>query len=201
MLLAQGGPTNLLKLSLVKVVQVSDDFGRTPLHDACWSPEPNLDVVELLIQQDPNLLFMEDVRGATPLNYLSRDHWDAWLQWLARKNNVLFPRVAKGGGPPQVPELCRLAPNSRPIPDPCLETSDTSIDLDATQVTVASTVDDDESESEDDDEDDDDDFSLHEQEMSELLNLISSRGSSHRRSASLSINLSSLDVPVNRLEI
>lgn len=26
-------------------VQVSDDYGRTPLHDACWSPKPNCKIL------------------------------------------------------------------------------------------------------------------------------------------------------------
>jgi hypothetical protein len=25
-------------------VNISDDFGRTPLHDACWTAEPNFEV-------------------------------------------------------------------------------------------------------------------------------------------------------------
>ena len=37
-------------------VNISDDFGRTPLHDACWTPAPCFDVVGLLLDADRHLV-------------------------------------------------------------------------------------------------------------------------------------------------
>lgn len=61
-------------------VQIVDDFGRTPLHDACWRPEPNFDVVTLLLDRNPTLLQLADIRGSTPLHYVRESDW---LQWCA----------------------------------------------------------------------------------------------------------------------
>lgn len=33
------------------ILDVADDFGRTPLHDACWTPEPRFDVVTFLLNK------------------------------------------------------------------------------------------------------------------------------------------------------
>lgn len=61
-------------------ITIIDDFGRTPLHDACWCPEPRFDVVTLLLDRNSELLRIIDVRGSNPLNYVRREHW---LQWCA----------------------------------------------------------------------------------------------------------------------
>ena len=57
-----------------------DDFGRTPLHDACWRSEPRFDVVTIILDRNLDLLRVEDIRGALPLNYVRQDQW---LQWCA----------------------------------------------------------------------------------------------------------------------
>lgn len=57
-----------------------DDFGRTPLHDACWRPIPRFDIVTLLLDKDLTLLRLVDERGAMPLHYVREEHW---LQWCA----------------------------------------------------------------------------------------------------------------------
>jgi len=61
-------------------VQIVDDFGRTPLHDACWRPEPRFDIVTLLLDKNASLLQLTDSRGSTPLNYVREADW---LQWCA----------------------------------------------------------------------------------------------------------------------
>ncbi len=53
-------------------VQVTDDFGRTPLHDTCWMSTPNFDAIRLLLDQDPWLPCIVDCRGSTPLEYMRR---------------------------------------------------------------------------------------------------------------------------------
>jgi len=61
---------------------VVDDYGRTPLHDACWRPEPRFDVVTAILDINLNLLILTDVRGAIPLNYVREEHWIQWCAYL-----------------------------------------------------------------------------------------------------------------------
>ena len=63
-------------------LQVSDDYGRTPLHDACWAAEPAFETVELIMKADRRLFFMIDARSHLPLAYVRREHWDAWIGFL-----------------------------------------------------------------------------------------------------------------------
>lgn len=74
-----------------------DDYGRTPLHDACWTPRPNLQVLEVLLEAtDPSLLLAEDVRGHTPFDYSRREHWSVWIKFLKDQQDVLLQRVQNG---------------------------------------------------------------------------------------------------------
>ena len=34
-------------------VLITDDFGRTPLHDACWTSTPSFDTIRLLLDRYP----------------------------------------------------------------------------------------------------------------------------------------------------
>mmetsp|Transcript_2047 Transcript_2047/g.2872 ORF Transcript_2047/g.2872 Transcript_2047/m.2872 type:complete len:153 (+) Transcript_2047:367-825(+) len=64
-------------------ITVKDDYGRTPLHDACWTPTPNYEVMEVLLSViEPSMLLTEDVRGHTPFDYSRREHWDSWVEFL-----------------------------------------------------------------------------------------------------------------------
>jgi hypothetical protein len=110
-------------------LQVSDDCGRTPLHDACWSSntsQPCFEVVQIILQADARLLYMKDARGSLPLDYVPKQHWDAWKRFLVRVVlDAYFPIVDddddnvdadnKKQGPP---ELTKYAPNSRPVSTP-----------------------------------------------------------------------------------
>ena len=51
-------------------VWVKDDFGRTPLSDACWTIEPNFELMDVLLAKAPDLLLVSDARGHTPLAYV-----------------------------------------------------------------------------------------------------------------------------------
>lgn len=76
-------------------LDVSDDFGRTPLHDACWTSEPNLDVIGLLLKKvPPNMLLMEDVRGHTPFHYARKEHYPTWVAFLRENAHVILQRVS-----------------------------------------------------------------------------------------------------------
>lgn len=72
---------------------IRDDYGRTPLHDACWTPSPKFDLIDFLIEQAPEFLNVKDVRGHTPLHYIRREHWAEWTKFLTdRKEKLRFKR-------------------------------------------------------------------------------------------------------------
>lgn len=73
-------------------VQVCDDYGRTPMHDACWTSEPNFQVVDLILDKCPDLLLVKDKRGHTPLFYARREHWGNWLRHLGKNISHILPR-------------------------------------------------------------------------------------------------------------
>lgn len=118
-------------------VQVCDDFGRTPLHDACWTSEPNFELVSILLDQDPWLLSLKDRRGTTPLGYIKYDsHCRLWREYLIEVADKYWParNVDIGNicqnelkistdSSPAIPPLTLLEPNSRPIPDPKISSS------------------------------------------------------------------------------
>jgi hypothetical protein len=71
---------------------VRDDFLRTPLHDACWTPEPNFEIVETLLRVAPDLVLLRDSRGATPFDYIRVSHKPQWVEFLATHEDLLRPR-------------------------------------------------------------------------------------------------------------
>ncbi|KAL7558595.1 hypothetical protein ACA910_001296 [Epithemia clementina (nom. ined.)] len=104
-------------------VQVADDYGRTPLHDACWAANPAFDVVEAILKLDTRLFYMKDCRGSLPLFYVHRDHFDAWSTFLLdRAVPIYYPLEQATGDTP--PPLCKLHPNALPLPNPkdCMST-------------------------------------------------------------------------------
>lgn len=70
-LLSHGGSADLV-----------DDYGRTPLHDACWRTEPCFEIVALLMHKNVDLIRNADKRGSVPLNYVRQEHWGAWCSFL-----------------------------------------------------------------------------------------------------------------------
>jgi hypothetical protein len=63
-------------------VRVRDDYGRTPLHDACWNPEPQLEICTWIMQKDPSLFLVADKRGFTPFQYARKSDWPVWRKFL-----------------------------------------------------------------------------------------------------------------------
>jgi ankyrin repeat protein len=98
-------------------VQVVDDYGRTLLHDACWSVHPCMATIAMLLDHDVNLLHMRDCRGAQPLSYVPEAHWADWMTFLSQHKDKYFPMLRPGTNAP-VPPLTQKAPNSRPVADP-----------------------------------------------------------------------------------
>ncbi|KAL3921258.1 MAG: hypothetical protein SGILL_002842 [Bacillariaceae sp.] len=75
---------------------VKDDFGRNPCHDACWTVSPNWELMDLIVDKCPDLFFIEDVRGHTPLDYVRMEHWPAWTKYLTEKGASLSPKTLTG---------------------------------------------------------------------------------------------------------
>jgi hypothetical protein len=68
---------------------VRDDYGRTAMHDAAWSPRPNFELMGFLIDQTPELLLLSDVRGHTPFSYVRKEHWKEWISFLEKRMDKL----------------------------------------------------------------------------------------------------------------
>ena len=73
------------------ILQVTDDYGRNPLHDAFWTAEPNYDIVKYVISNCPDLLLLQDVRGFCPLHYVRKEYWTSWKAFLDENVNLLRP--------------------------------------------------------------------------------------------------------------
>merc|ERR1712224_1056513 len=73
-------------------LRVRDDFGRTPLHDAFWTGEPNYMLIEYLLEKEPDIILMRDKRGHCPLEYARRDHWKQWIDFLDKRPHLIKPR-------------------------------------------------------------------------------------------------------------
>ncbi len=73
---------NFLTAEAGVAIRITDDCGRTPLHDALWHRECQYGIVDLLIRSDPCLLLLCDKHGHTPFAYSRREHWGLWKQFL-----------------------------------------------------------------------------------------------------------------------
>lgn len=95
-------------------LQISDDYGRTPLHDACWqSDNPCFDVVRRILQVDKNLIFMKDIRGATPLSYVKKENHAQWIDFLMTAMDDFWPANGADGSQPP---LTQQRPNTHQLP-------------------------------------------------------------------------------------
>lgn len=72
-------------------VQVADSRGRTPLHDAYWARNPDLQIVEMLLRVDKRLLYIADERGALPLSYLKEESWTMFTKFFMAKKDEMWP--------------------------------------------------------------------------------------------------------------
>jgi|AntRauTorckE5430_2_1112549.scaffolds.fasta_scaffold06229_1 hypothetical protein len=64
-------------------LRVKDDYGRTPLHDVCWRKEPDFALIDVILNEEPDLLIIADNRGHLPLDYARKEHWGLWIRYLA----------------------------------------------------------------------------------------------------------------------
>jgi hypothetical protein len=96
-------------------LQISDDYGRTPLHDACWqSDNPCFDTVRRILETDKNLIFMKDIRGATPLSYVKKESHAQWIDFLLSEFDRFWP--ADGTDNQSPPPLTLQLPHSVLLP-------------------------------------------------------------------------------------
>mmetsp|Transcript_24906 Transcript_24906/g.58810 ORF Transcript_24906/g.58810 Transcript_24906/m.58810 type:complete len:336 (-) Transcript_24906:60-1067(-) len=72
-----------------RVLTVRDDCLKTPLHDACWTPSPNFELVELILKHCPEQVLMEDIRGNTPFDYVRKEDYNRWLKFLWHHKSLL----------------------------------------------------------------------------------------------------------------
>lgn len=71
---------------------VRDDYGRTVLHDACWTVNPPWDLIKLILKKAPHLWRVSDVRGHLALQYVPKTAWPQWWAFLS-KNKDLLQRI------------------------------------------------------------------------------------------------------------
>jgi len=93
-IVARRGRSAILKYLVKKAncsLRVCCDFGRTPLHDACWNTTPNFVTIKFLIEQCPEFLFVADIRGFTPLDYVPKDCWGPFCSFLTENRDKLRP--------------------------------------------------------------------------------------------------------------
>jgi ankyrin repeat protein len=74
---------------LLDVVQadttIVDDSNRNMIHFACWAAEPNMNLMDYLMETLPIAYWSApDIRGHTPLDYVRREHWGMWCDFLRR---------------------------------------------------------------------------------------------------------------------
>ena len=73
--------------------RVCCDYGRTSLHDACWTSEANFEVIAMLLDDCPDLLYVTDKRGFTALDYVRPGDYSAWCDFLSQRGvEKLLPR-------------------------------------------------------------------------------------------------------------
>lgn len=63
-------------------IRITDDCGRTPLHDTLWNRDCKFEIFDVLVGRDPALLLVSDKRGHTPFAYARKEHWESWITHL-----------------------------------------------------------------------------------------------------------------------
>jgi Ankyrin repeats (many copies) len=71
-------------------LRVVCDAGRTPLHTLCWNIHPNFDCILCMMQTEPDLLFITDQRGYSPLEYVPVAAHAVWYQFLTDHQELIL---------------------------------------------------------------------------------------------------------------
>lgn len=72
-------------------IRVRDDCGRTPMHDALWTAEPNFELLRIILVDNSDLLLVSDNRGHTPFDYIRKEHRKDWIDFLSTNKSLVFP--------------------------------------------------------------------------------------------------------------
>jgi Ankyrin repeats (many copies) len=96
-------------------LKVCDAQGRTLMHDTCWGARPSFQAFTLLAIYEPAMIHMADCRGARPLDYVQKDHYVFWIDYLTLNVDRFWPANASSTA---LPILVSKEPNSRSISDP-----------------------------------------------------------------------------------
>ena len=51
-------------------------------HQCLMSLSMPIPLVELILNKEPQLLFISDKRGHTPLDYARKEHWETWNRYF-----------------------------------------------------------------------------------------------------------------------
>ena len=137
-------------------VRQTDDYGRTPMHDACWAAEPSFEIARELLKQDPYVLFIYDDHGSVPLSYCCKPNSTIWNNFLVSIMDELFPTTNPEKA--RVPLLFAMEPNSRPVPDP-----ENALPIEMAQKIACGQEDDDDNDHDDDTDDTDFGFTDHDE--------------------------------------
>ena len=93
------GHVNLLRFIVNETdisIRVVDDIGRNPIHDACWTHRPNFELMKMLVTACPDLLYISDNRGFTPLDYVGKGCWREWCKFLRDNKDIIVPKEVLG---------------------------------------------------------------------------------------------------------
>lgn len=93
-LVCRRGHEDILKLMLEEgdvSVFIRDDLGRTPLHELAWTNIPNFSMVKMILQKSPDLMYVKDNRQFTPLDYVGRNNWESWCEFIKANRDLLAP--------------------------------------------------------------------------------------------------------------
>ena len=96
---ARRGSTEVMDFLLHKVkldLKVVCDSGRTPLHDACWTGRPNFAVITWILELCPDFLLVADNKNFVPLDYVPKESYQEWCDFLNANQGLLTPRVVLG---------------------------------------------------------------------------------------------------------
>ena len=99
-------------------LQIADDYGRTPLHDALWKAEPSEEILNLILRADKDLIHLMDCRGFVPLDYVRKSSHPDMIQYLKRALDKFFPYRKDQQQKAAQPILTKRRPHSTPVPDP-----------------------------------------------------------------------------------
>jgi hypothetical protein len=100
-------------------LQVANYMGRTPLHETCCAPRTSFVIVDKILKDDPRLLFMADIHGNLPLDYVCKEQWAESIEYINAKMDEYWPqRDIVRDGPQSPPPLTLKKYNTRYFQNP-----------------------------------------------------------------------------------